>query len=35
MKHGQGTFEYANGNSYSGQWVDDIKEGQVGGQRCL
>lgn len=26
-KHGMGTFSYANGSSYTGQWVEDMQEG--------
>ena len=27
MMHGQGEMYYANGDQYSGTWVDDKKEG--------
>jgi hypothetical protein len=26
--HGQGTFTYANGNKYVGEWKDGMKHGQ-------
>lgn len=27
-RHGQGTYTYANGDVYNGEWVDDKKHGQ-------
>jgi len=28
MYHGHGTYEYADGSKYIGEWVDDKKEGK-------
>ena len=28
MRHGKGALRFANGNEYTGSWVEDIKEGQ-------
>jgi len=28
LKHGQGTFTWASGSKYVGEWMDDKKHGQ-------
>lgn len=30
LRHGYGTFHYANGASYSGYWNNNMKHGKVG-----